>query len=88
MGIISQAAHFLNFVSIGISWTIETVIRGYLKLLLENVFIVKDTDSEKAPSNNSSAYGKYEYGHLGGWYIKSTFYKRFLNWNKIFQKIR
>ena len=22
---------------------------------------------------------KYEYGHLGRWYIKSTLYKRFLN---------
>ena len=55
MGIISQAAHFLNFVNIGISWTIETVIRGYLKVLLENVFNVKDNDSEKAPSNKTLA---------------------------------
>ena len=29
---------------------------------------------------------KYEYGHLRSWYIKSTLYKRFLNWTKIFKK--
>ena len=28
----------------------------------------------------------YEYIHLGRQYIKSTLYKRFLNWNKIFKK--
>ena len=28
---------------------------------------------------NSSAYEKYEYGHLGRWYIKTTLYERFLN---------
>ena len=27
---------------------------------------------------NSSNYEKYEYGHLGSWYIKSTRYKRLL----------
>ena len=27
-------------------------------------------------------------GHLGRWYIKSTLYKRFLNWNKIFKKTK
>ena len=26
---------------------------------------------------NSSAYEKYEYGHLGCWYIKLTLFKRF-----------
>ena len=26
---------------------------------------------------NSSAYEKYEYGHLGRWYIKLTLFKRF-----------
>ena len=29
---------------------------------------------------------KYEYRHLGCWYIKSTLYKKLLNWNKIFKK--
>ena len=33
----------------------------------------------------SSAYVNYEYRHLGSWYIKSTPYKRFLNWNKVFK---
>ena len=33
---------------------------------------------------NSNAFEKHEYGHLGGYYIKSTFYARLLNWNKIF----
>ena len=26
-----------------------------------------------------------EYGHLGSWYIKSTPYMRFFNWNKSFE---
>ena len=37
--------------------------------------------------SNSSAFKMYENRHLGCWYIKSTLYKRFLNWNKIFNKI-
>ena len=36
---------------------------------------------------NSSANEKYEYRHLGTWYIKSILYKSFLNWNKTFNKI-
>ena len=36
----------------------------------------------------SSVYRKYEYGHLVRWYIKSTLYKRFLNWDNIFKKIK
>ena len=28
---------------------------------------------------NSSAYKKYEYGHLDCWYNKSTLHQRFLN---------
>ena len=36
---------------------------------------------------NSNTFEKYEYGHLGGWYIKSTLYTRLLNWSKIFEKI-
>ena len=34
----------------------------------------------------SSPYEKYKYGHLGGCYIKSTLYKRFLNKNKTKKK--
>ena len=47
----------------------------------------KDTQKEKNTLKwNSNALGKYEYGHLDGWYIKSTLYMTFLNWNKIFEK--
>ena len=45
-------------------------------------FFLKSTLKE-----NSSAYEKYEYEHLGRWYIKSTIFKRFLKWNKIFKKV-
>ena len=38
--------------------------------------IIRDTHREKAPSKRLQ---KYQYGHLGRWYIKSTLYKRFLN---------
>ena len=34
----------------------------------------------------SSSYEKYEYGHLGHWYIKTSLYKRFLNWSKVWKK--
>ena len=44
---------------------------------------IKDINREKA---TSSAYKKYEYGHLRCWYIKSTLYRRFLKGNKIFKK--
>ena len=37
---------------------------------------------------NSSAYEKYEYGHLDRWYIKLALFKRFLNWNKFSKKIK
>ena len=37
---------------------------------------VEITYREKGPSNT---YKKYQCGHLGCWYIKSTLYKRFLN---------
>ena len=37
---------------------------------------VKDTHKEKHPKVKLEMY---EYGHLGGWYIKSTLYMRFLN---------
>ena len=48
--------------------------------------LIKDTQGKSTVKWNSSAYKKYEYGHLGRWYIKSTLYQRFLNWNKIFKK--
>ena len=41
---------------------------------------------KKHPHKNYSAYEKYGYEHLGNWYIKSTFYQRFLNWSKTFKK--
>ena len=54
----------------------------YLKLNIRLLF--KDTHRKKASSDKkSSAYEKYERGHLGSWYVKSTLYTRFLNWNKI-----
>ena len=31
------------------------------------------------PQIKISVYEKYEYGHFGGWYIKSTLYKTFLH---------
>ena len=38
---------------------------------------VKVAHREKAPQKiNSSAYKKYQYGHLGHWYIKLTLFKR------------
>ena len=36
---------------------------------------IKDTLREKNNfKQNSIAYEKYKYGHLGSWYIKSTIY--------------
>ena len=44
---------------------------------------------EKAPSSKTTcASQKYEYGHLDRWFIKSSLYKRLLDWNKIFKKIK
>ena len=43
---------------------------------------------KKMPKWNSSANEQYEYEYLGRWYIKSTLYKRFLSWNKIFKKMK
>ena len=45
--------------------------------------ILKDTQGENAPS---SVYKKYEYEYLGNWYMKLTFYKRFLCLNQFFKK--
>ena len=47
---------------------------------------LKDSQRKNTLKQNSSAYEKYEYGHLGSWYIKSTLSKGFLNWNEIFRK--
>ena len=41
---------------------------------------------EKDRQENSSAFEKYEYGHLSSWYIMLTLYNRFSNWNKILVK--
>ena len=50
----------------------------YLKLNIRLLF--KDTHRKKASSDKkSSSYEKYERGHLGRWYVKSTLYTRFLN---------
>ena len=55
----------------------------------KNIFLTEHflgTASIKATSNKS--FEKYECRHLGGWYIKSTLYTKFLNWNRIFKKIK
>ena len=62
-------------------------------LLFRSIFSnqqIKDNHREKNTLKwISSTCEKYEYGHLGCWYIRSTVYnKRFLNWNKIFKKRR
>ena len=51
-------------------------------------FVLRIFTGKNRRQFNSSDYKKYKYGHLGYWYIKSTFYKRFLNWKKIFKKIK
>ena len=40
------------------------------------IAIIKDTQREKAPTENSSAYAKYEYGRLSSWFISSRFCNR------------
>ena len=56
------------------------------------IFIIEKKKKKKqgksTAKQNSSACKKYKYRHLGHWYIKSTLYKRFINWNKIFKKIK
>ena len=55
------------------------------------IFIIEKKKKKQGKSTakqNSSAGKKYKYRHLGHWYIKSTLYKRFINWNKIFKKIK
>ena len=46
---------------------------------------VKDTHGKTTVKRNSRDYRKYENGHLACWYIKSTFYEKLLNFNKIFK---
>ena len=58
-------------------------------ILLIKTCCLKDTHKKKAPSKkNSNAFETYEYGYLGVWYIKSTLNTRFLNINKVFEKIK
>ena len=52
------------------------------------VSLLRILTGKKTPKWNFSANEQYEYRHLGCWYIKSTLYKRFLNWNKIFKRIK
>ena len=65
---------------------IEIVSNGSSKVRF--VSLLRILTGKKTPKWNSSASEQYEYEHLGCWYIKSTLYKRFLNWNKIFKKIK
>ena len=52
-------------------------------------FSVKDIHREKTRSDvTPTPKEQYEYEHLDWWYIKSTIYKRFLKWNKIFKKTK
>ena len=46
------------------------------------------TDKKHLEMKLSSVYEKREYGHLSSWDIKPTLYEKFLNWNKIFKKIK
>ena len=60
----------MSSISFTASVTARTTIYAF------QVFHFKDTHREKAPLN-SSAYEKYEYGHLGCWYIKLNLFKKF-----------
>ena len=44
--------------------------------------------AEKHGQIKPQRFPKYEYGHLGGLYNKSALYTRFLNLNKIVEKIK
>ena len=54
-------------------------------LLIYCCIFLKDTQREKTPWNKTPALKKVQIWAFG--YNKSTLYKRFLNWNKIFKKI-
>ena len=49
---------------------------------------LKNIHREKTLKQNSNAFQKYEYGHLSRKYIISTLCTSFLNWNKIFERIK
>ena len=79
--------YFVNIVKkLGISTEEQTTFSETKQLSEAEMAIIKDIHREKAPQNYSSANGKYEYEHLGCWYIKLTLFKRFRKWKKIFQK--
>ena len=54
-------------------------MEGSLRLMLSSGY----SQGKSTVKWNPAAYKKYEYGHLGLWYVKLTLCKRFLNWNKI-----
>ena len=48
-------------------WNVFSHLVDYLRIL----------QGKRTLKWKSSAYEKYEYGHLGRWYIKLTLFKRF-----------
>ena len=45
----------------------------------DSTFSLNNTHTgESTLKENSNAFKKYEYGHLGGWYINSALHMRFL----------
>ena len=60
----------------------------YYKILKWSSF--KDTHSKKWPSNETLVLTKSTNTGIwvAGWYNKSTLYKRFFNWKKIFKKTK
>ena len=48
--------------------------------------VLRILTGKKHPQIKSNTFEKSEYGYLHGWYIRSTHYTTFLNWNKIFEK--
>ena len=58
--------------------TFSFIFQKILSFLSALSYWVEDTHREKNTLKlDSSAYEKYEYGHLGHWYIKLTLFKRF-----------
>ena len=51
----------------------EILLKCIFKQTIKGDKKVKDTHRESTLKLNSSAYEKYEYGHLGCWYIKLIF---------------
>ena len=54
-------------------------MEGSLRLMLSSGY----PQGKSTVKWNPTAYKKYEYSHLGLWYVKLTLCKRFLNWKKI-----